>query len=409
MADKQGFINHMRKHGKRDDSWEDLAKDYGFPNGDSARLAWRREKQKNFDAGIIDTTWQTSTWTEDVQAGKAEGTYQVKNKIESLDDLVRECGIDLNTWDITKYVQNYWGNDVHPHWQVKTWLSRKKEENVFQEEFIKFLETYKPKVKVNQIKFPSKQSKGCLVINKQDSHLNKFDSDGDNDIDLRFEVIEEAIQQVLDTATASKDLEVIVYLVGSDQFNSEWTGCTVKGTPQQNILSYQESFQKICDHEVEVINKLLAHSGEVNVVYMPGNHDEYVGWHMVNWLQAFFKETKRVSFEASPEYTKYIVYSNTAMMFNHGDDAKPEKLAGLFPIGMKDDWSSCDFFYIFTGDKHHLLSKDFNGIEFYQIPALSNAKSKWDKKRTFTTSRAQLTAFFIEEDFGMTLIFKEPI
>ncbi len=96
-------------------------------------------------------------------------------------------------------------------------------------------------------------------------------------------------------------------------------------------------------------------------------------------------------------------------MFNHGDAIKPEKLASIFPMEFKNKWSLCDNFYIFTGDKHHELSKDFMGIKFYQLPALSRAKSSWDDKQGHTCSKAELTAFVIDQSDGMTDIIKQRI
>jgi hypothetical protein len=96
-------------------------------------------------------------------------------------------------------------------------------------------------------------------------------------------------------------------------------------------------------------------------------------------------------------------------MFNHGDAIKPAKLANMFPIEFKEEWSKCNNYYIFTGDKHHEVSIDFNGIKFYQLPALSGSKSLWDEKNGHTCSPAELTAFLIEEDQGMSAIYKQRL
>jgi hypothetical protein len=156
-----------------------------------------------------------------------------------------------------------------------------------------------------------------------------------------------------------------------------------------------------------MISMLLRYAKNVDVVYVAGNHDEYVGWHMINWLQAFFRKTDRLTFDCSPKYRKYVSYGMSAMMFNHGDAIKPAKLASIFPIEYRLEWSNHDKYYIFTGDKHHELSQDFNGIKFYQIPAFSNAKSSWDEKNGYTCAKAEVTGFLIDYSDGMTNIFKQ--
>jgi hypothetical protein len=347
-------------------------------------------------------------FTEDIAKGIGEVVINVKEEIKSLEELIEKCKIDTEKWDITKYVQNFWGNGDSPHWQVKAWLGKKSTEQVFQDSFVDFLVSYEPQSQeVMSPKFSAGKLNGMLVINKQDSHINKFDIDGNNNIVDRLANIMYKVELIANQAELSNNLEQITYIIGSDEFNSEFTGTTTKGTPQTNTHTYHDSFRYICDHEVLMITMLLQYAENVNVVYVAGNHDEFVGWHMVNWLQSYFRNIERVSFDCSPKYRKYISYGESALMFNHGDAIKPAKLAGLFPIEFREGWSFHRNFYIFTGDKHHEVSHDFNGIKFYQIPAFSNAKSSWDDKNGHVMSKAEVTGFLIDQADGMTNIFKQ--
>lgn len=361
---------------------------------------------------FIRATNQTEQVTFDENVGSGTGTlsYIGPKEIKTKEDLVKECNIDETKWNIDRMIFNSWGKENNQNWQVKAFLSVKKPNQIFTKEFENFLETYSPS-KFRSSYTPKANPNACLIINKQDEHLNKLDTtpDGDNDITNRFSDVVNKIKIILNQASLSNNLEKIIYVLGSDEFNSEWTATTTKGTPQQNIHSYQESFQLICDYEITVIEQLLNHTPNLEIKYIPGNHDEYVGWHLITWLQAYFKNYNSVKFDTTSEYTKYIKYSNTAMMFNHGDGMKPQKLASLFPIGFKAEWSSCDYFYIFTGDKHFEKSEDLGGIVFYQLPALSKANSLWDKKHGYTNAYNELTAFLIEENKGRTTIFKQPL
>jgi len=347
-------------------------------------------------------------FTEDIAKGTGEVVANFSEEVKSLEELIEKCKIDTDKWEITKYVQNFWGNGNTPHWQVKAWLGKKSTEQLFQESFVDFLALYEPVSQaVMSPKVDFSKPKGMLVINKQDSHINKYDIDGNNDIADRLAQIIYKVEVIANQAQLSNNLEQITYIIGSDEFNSEFNGMTTKGTPQTNTHTYQTSFEYICEHEVLMITMLLQYGEHVNVVYVAGNHDEYVGWHMVNWLQTYFRNIERLTFDVSPKYRKYISYGKSALMFNHGDAIKPAKLAGLFPIEYREGWSFHQNFYIFTGDKHHEVSHDFNGIKFYQIPAFSNAKSLWDDKNGHTMSKAEATGFLIDEEDGMTNIFKQ--
>jgi len=369
-------------------------------------LADIRKRQDEAEIGnyIADLEDTVVKFTEDLVKGTGEIVANVTEEIKSLEELIEKCKIDTDKWEITKYVQNFWGNGTNPHWQVKAWLGKK----LFQDSFVDFLASYEP-VSQDIIRpaFVDSKDNGMLVINKQDSHLNKYDIDGNNDIGKRLGELVYKIELIVNQARLSNNLEHIVYVIGSDEFNSEFTGTTTKGTPQTNTHTYHDSFKFICDHEILVITMLLQHSENVSVVYVAGNHDEFAGWHMITWLQAYFRNTERVQFDCSPKYRKYLSYGSSALMFNHGDAIKPAKLAALFPIEFKDGWSFHNNFYIFTGDKHHEVSQDFNGIKFYQIPAFSNAKSLWDDKMGHVMSKAEVTGFLIAQSSGMTNIFKQ--
>ncbi len=345
---------------------------------------------------------------ENLQEGTGELTFNSREEIKTLDELIDKCKIDITKWDITKYVQNFWGNDDQPHWQVKAWLSKKSTEQVFQDAFVDFLNSYTPTDKtVDGPEFMSSKSNAMLVINKQDAHLNKYDIDGDNNIADRLYNLQYKIETIAAQSGLSNNIDDITYIIGSDEFNSEYSGATTKGTPQTNTHSFHHSFEFICEHEISMIWMLLKYCNNLNVVYVSGNHDEYVGWHLVTWLKSYFRNTKRVTFDCSPKYRKYVSYGTSAMMFNHGDAIKPVKLAGIFPIEFREGWSEHTNFYIFTGDKHHEISHDFNGIKFYQIPAFNKVKGLWEDKLGHVMSKGEVTGFLIDELDGMTNIFKQ--
>jgi UDP-2,3-diacylglucosamine pyrophosphatase LpxH len=372
----------------------------------------RKEENAQEDAEIgnyiADLEDRVVKFTEDLVKGTGEVVANFSEEVKSLDELIEKCHIDTEKWEITKYVQNFWGNGNNPHWQVKAWLGKKSTEQVFQDAFVDFLASYQPvSQEVMSPKFVDGKSNAMLVINKQDSHLNKYDIDGNNNILDRLSTIMYKVEVIANQAQLSNNLEQITYIIGSDEFNSEYSGATTKGTPQTNTHTYHNSFEYICNHEVLMITMLLQYAERVNVVYVAGNHDEFVGWHMVNWLQTYFRNTERLTFDCSPKYRKYISYGESALMFNHGDAIKPAKLAALFPIEFREAWSFHNNFYIFTGDKHHEVSQDFNGIKFYQIPAFSNAKSLWDDKMGHTMSKAEVTGFLVDQYSGMTNIFKQ--
>jgi len=248
--------------------------------------------------------------------------------------------------------------------------------------------------------------KASLIIPKQDAHWNKADINGNNSIEDRFKQFTQLLLQQLEKATATNTLEEIVYIIGSDEFNSEATGETTKGTPQQNILSYNQSFEKISEFNIEVIKLLRFYTPKVKVLLLNGNHDHNVSWHLAHLLKHIFKKNESIEIDDNLLNTKTYSYKTNLVLLNHGDAIKPKDLAAKFPILAKEQWSQHSNYYVLTGDKHHEISHDFNGVMWYQVPQLSNAKSKWDDKCGYNTSKAELLTFLFEED-GLSNIFRK--
>lgn len=421
--DEKGLIEFLTKNGKKGSgSWADIAEKFGYHSEHSARQDWIKHRygikpqatitpevveKIEKDAYIADLEAEITKYEEDFKTGRASIEATVGQEIKTLDELIEKTKIDLTKWKIIKWTQNFWNNK----YQVKVILEPHviTEAQNYQDKFIDFLKEYKAPVSWITPKgittTTNEDLDTCIIINKQDAHLNKLDINGDNDIQKRFDRFYTAAERCIVKAQATSQLTSIVYLVGSDQFNSEFTCCTTKGTPQQNILSYEEAFRAICDHETKVIDMMSQYCDDVLVLYLAGNHDEHVGWHMTTWLEAHYRESNIVDFHTNPDYTKFLRFGQSALMFNHGAEVKPEQLAANFPRAVKY-FSECDHHYIFTGDKHHMLAKDFNGIEFYQLPALSTSTSKWDARRAFQ-SNSGLQAFVIHRSNGMSDIYKE--
>lgn len=324
------------------------------------------------------------------------------------DQIIKDHNIDTNKYKLS----TFWTKLKTKGYQVSAFFTAVPQKDTYKREFISYLKSMNFKAEPVQkvlSKEERKQKNACLIINKQDAHLNKYDINGDNDIEQRFFNIEYSIEKMLKKAKLSSNLNKVIYIIGSDEFDSEFTGATTGGTPQKALLPYHQSFEAICKHEINIINLMLAYSDNLEVIYVPGNHDEYVGWHLISWLDAYFSKQANVTFDTNPDYTKYIKYYDTGIMLNHGYSVKPERLAQNFPIEFKEHWSSCNHYYIFTGDKHHEISRSIGGIKFFQIPALSKAKSSWDSRNGYTTSPVELTGFVIVEDSGMSDIYKETL
>jgi len=407
------YIESLRS--KNNFSWEALNKEFGnlCKNGEVLRSSYSRYRRKRSsmieeikDVGPItqsieiEDKYQFLSGVEDKIKDTKEFTFTA-DKIPTELEIIEHFNLDITKYKIDRI---YHKTSFGGKYAITISISPKVFTELIElnEEFLERLSGIKPlevevskKTKITSV---LNKEKGCLLIPKQDAHFNKFDIGGENDIDNRFKEFNDTLLNQLNKIIKSHELEKIVYIVGSDEFNSEWTNATTKGTPQSNILTYNEAFEKICDFNIEIIKKLLFYCDEVEVVLLNGNHDHNVGWHLGHLLKKVFSLTKSVSVNTSVENTKLIPMFDSLCMLNHGDTNKPRDLANKFPIIAKDIWSDYSNHIVISGDKHHELAQDFNGVRTYQVPQLSKAKSEWDDKKIYLGSKPELITFLFEED-----------
>lgn len=350
-----------------------------------------------------------SSYSEDLEKGTAEYKIETSFQPRTAEEIKKLINLDETKFKLSRY--SVWNCGKEDCWLTSIRVQSVESKDTFSTDFIDFIKNYTSPHKVINTITNTHSKNAILILPNQDCHHNKYDINGNNDIQLRFDIIQEAEESILKQASSVYNLEKIVYIIGSDSLNSEagLFSATTKGTAQQNILTYNIAFQEICYHEVECINKMLKYGHNIDVIFICGNHDQFSGWHIISWLQAYYKDQKNIKFDISTDFTKYMRYSNTALCFNHFDVMKPEKLAEIFPINFKQEWSKCDHYVIIGGDKHTELTRSIGAIKFFRVQALSSAKSMWDSQNGYTSTPAEMNAFLIRENKGVTNIYKEVL
>lgn len=362
--------------------------------------------ERKYNITTTDDTFHYINGNENNDKGTKEFTFTA-NKIPTEAEIVDHFNIDL-----TKYrIAQIWHKTTPGgKYSISVNLQTLKGNATISldKEFIEKLSSIAPVAKVNSPVLNFDKPKACLVIPKQDVHWNKYDIDGNNSIEDRFSSFTKIMLSQLEKIIKVNQLEKIVYIIGSDEFNSEWTGGTTKGTPQQNILSYQTAFEKVSEFSIEFIKVLRYYTSKVEVVLLNGNHDHNVSWHLANLLKHVFSKNEAILIDTELVNTKILEYSSNLILINHGDEMKPKDLATKFPIIAKNKWSQFDNYFVLSGDKHHEQAYDYNGVRTYQVPQLSNAKSSWDDKKGHICSKAELVTFLFEED-GLSNILRKEI
>jgi hypothetical protein len=205
----------------------------------------------------------------------------------------------------------------------------------------------------------SKQKDACLyVIDPSDPHFGKYaskeETGNEYNLDIAISRYSEGIEGLMDKAS-SYNIEKIVFIGGNDSNHVDNPfSRTTSGTHQDLSGMWYEGFNAAKNSTIKAIEKLLT-VADVHFVHCPSNHDYITGFFLAQTIQAWFRNSKNVTFDVSPSHRKYIQYGNNLIGCTHGDGAPEAALSDLMKTEAKMAWSVSDYAYWYV---HHIHHKD---------------------------------------------------
>lgn len=103
---------------------------------------------------------------------------------------------------------------------------------------------------------------------------------------------------------------------------------------------------------MQMIVLALEHHEIVNVVILPGNHDDVGSLFLRESLTHIFAANPRVRVNPSVSVFQYLQWGKTLVGFHHGHTCKMKDLAGVMAADHRS-WSECTHRYWYTGHIHH--------------------------------------------------------
>lgn len=202
------------------------------------------------------------------------------------------------------------------------------------------------------------------------------------------------------------DIDHIYTTVGSDQFHIDTEGGqTTSGTPVGNRETVYEVFKYGYELTTDFIMLLKFVGVPITINYVRGNHDALAGFHMLLFLNGYFKDDPQVTVKVQADPYPYETYGKNLIAFHHGDGVKKTNLTKLLAQKARKAWGETEYTYAFLGHLHHLESLDDYGTVIYQVPALCS-KDSWHNLKGFHSSKGFM-GFLIHEERGLTQIFNQ--
>ncbi|MBK8609093.1 MAG: hypothetical protein IPL84_03900 [Chitinophagaceae bacterium] len=164
-----------------------------------------------------------------------------------------------------------------------------------------------------------------FVIDLPDLHFDKLawgkETGKDWDMKISSSLYMKAIDDLVSKASVYS-VEKILYPVGNDMFNSDTIdNTTTKGTKQIVDGRWKKSFVLARKLIVSAALK-LSKIAPVDIMIVPGNHDEQKTFYLGDALECRFYNDANVNVDNTPTMRKYFKYGKTLIAYTHGKDEK---------------------------------------------------------------------------------------
>lgn len=375
----------------------------------------------------------------------AEYVVTSEERVATLEDVIRVCKIDTDVWHVDKWqvgrsegyrkdkksewevvdgkTKNGYSKDtgrilVVPLYSVRVWLSRKTEEirnRQIVETFIEQAKKFAPKYP----KISYKKSKDGMLaeLALPDLQLGRLVAqnetgmavDPQKQVDLANEVVDRLISYL-----PNFNISRILFPVGNDFFNSNNSEMTTAhGTPQTDDARWHRTFSLGAKLVVGIIDK-LSQFAPVDVVIVPGNHDEERIWYLGEYLQAWYHKNPNVDVDNRPQKRKYYTFEKVLLGLTHGYSEKIGELGSLMAYEVPQLWAQSKYREWHLGDKHHkvdmiLKTKELeNGVVVRILRSLA-IPSVWEFDKGLVGSLKASELFLWHPTQGLKAQFTESI
>jgi len=376
----------------------------------------------------------------------AQYVVSSEKRITSIDELESLCTFDKNVWKIVKWEQEAgvsegYRKDKKTSWhihdgkvtgdvedsgkmlvvplhsfRVRIWLSRKTDEirnNLIVNEFT--VKALKVSPVHKKIKYEKVKDGNLFELSLPDMQLGRLVAAEDAGFDLSPEIQIKRANLVVDKLISycnNFEIERIVFPVGNDFFdtNNE-VMATAHGTPQDDDVRWKRTYKLGCEFVVGTILKMQEFA-KVDVMVIPGNHDQDKIWHLGEYVSAWFHNSKNVSVDNRPMKRKYYGFYKNLIGFTHGYFEKNNKLDSLMAYEVPELWAASTNREWHLGDKHHKVDMILktneleNGVVIRIISSLATP-SVWEFDKGFVGSKKAGEAFLWHKDHGVIAQFTD--
>lgn len=352
------------------------------------------------------------------------------SRIHTLEGLIDHFQIDLEVWDVERFVANKWemagfpkavGESrswsrnstepiITPLYQVKATFIKKKVMAFAKLELDALKSKYMHDLNKHGVRpfaayRPTATSGNVLEINVPDLHAGKLawakeTGYKDYDTKIALDTFDNAIDALLARSSHIK-FDKILFVVGNDMMHSDTiAGTTTSGTQLDNDSRYHKTFVKLRNRLIDTINHKLLPIAPVHIIGCPGNHDKLSAWHLADSLQMYFHDYEDVSIDNSPEEFKFFQWGQVMLMFAHGNTGKKPDYPLTMATKRKEMWAATTYREAHTGHVHQTQVQEYHGVRVRILPALCEPDA-WHAANNFVGNLRTAEAYAWNDKEGL--------
>lgn len=254
-----------------------------------------------------------------------------------------------------------------------------------------------------------------LVMSLVDQHFGKLAHGEETGEDYDLLIAEGLyVKAAKHTVAKAKGYHItkVVLPVGNDLFHFD-TGRGRTGNDTQMDFDSRPTkvFVAGCMATVKAIDELANIGANVEIVYIPGNHDPTWSHHLCVFLWGWYRNDDRVSVDFSACPDKMIQFGTNLIYFTHGDVSQKNmaKIPLYVAMTYPKEWAAATTREIHMGHFHHEKEMAFiptaeeTGVVMRILPSLC-ATDQWHFVKGFKGNRRLTLSFLYGEETGLEAI-----
>lgn len=367
----------IRKLRLKGQTWEQVGEVFNTAADNVRKYASRRDW---FDEIKIDEkVTNRNSFKSEVDINYQTGEHRVYQLVEIFDEtdkspdkIMEMLGYKQGVWELTNFNLTKYGKEDSPMYAAKVMLKPDKIGIDWEELGNQLANRVEPKLPSELIHINNNE---YLVIALFDLHF------GNNTIDDYDESLGKIFRQL------ENEYQKVLILSGGDILHVDnYQSTTASGT-QLDTTDINQAWDDAFDFFDLIIDKSLDHAESVEVMYVPGNHDESAAQTLFKALNKLYRKEDRLVIDDRQEMYKATLLGHNFIGATHGVKRNKKDYPMLFATQFSSLWGTdgVNTREVYTGHLHHEHTVDMNGLMIRQMPT-RNKDDKWHKDNGFVGS-----------------------